>query len=234
MRKKHVHGRGFFAGLFVICMAARLFADADPGLTLPEAAEQGDLKTVRSLVQKSDVNLAQGDGMTALHWAAYQGNLEMTRVLIQAGANLNAANRLKALTPLLIAAQAGDAAMLDLLLKSGADANLANALGTTPLMLAAASGKPDAVKTLLDHGADVNARESARRQTALMFAAALNRDAVVRLLASRGADLNATSKIVPINADIVDEDGNSIPLHPAPARQRSVGRRREKLQAWVA
>ena len=223
MRKRNMQSRGFVAGLFVICVAARLFAaDVDPGLTLPEAAEQGDLQTVRSLVPKSDVNLAQGDGMTALHWAAYQDNLEMARILIQAGANLNAANRLKALTPLLIAAQAGDAAMLDLLLKSGADANLANALGTTPLMLAAASGKPDAVKTLLDHGADVNARESARRQTALMFAAALNRDAVIRLLASRGADLNATSKIVPINADIVDEDGNSI---PAPSRTGATKRR---------
>ena len=82
----------------------------------------------------------------------------MARVLIQAGANVNGANRLKAVTPLLIASTSGNAAMIDLLLKSGADANLANALGTTPLMLAAASGKVDAVKTLLDHGADVNAR----------------------------------------------------------------------------
>ena len=70
----------------------------------------------------------------------------------------------------------------------------------------------------------MNARESARRQTALMFAAALNRDAVVRLLASRGADLNATSKIVPIHADIVDEDGNSI---PAPSRTGATKKRGE-------
>ena len=82
---------------FVICMATRLLAaDGDPGLKLTEAAEQGDLKTVSSLVQKSDVNSAQGDGMTALHWAAYRDDLEMARVLIQAGANVNAANRLKA------------------------------------------------------------------------------------------------------------------------------------------
>jgi ankyrin repeat protein len=212
VRKRHY----LSTGLFVICAATQLLAeDADPVQTLTEAAEQGDLNAVQSLVQRADVNAAQGDGMTALHWAAYRENVEMARVLIQAGANVNAANRLKAVTPLLIASNAGNAVLIDLLLKSGADANLANALGTTPLMLAAASGKVEAVKALLDHGANVNARESARRQTALMFAAALNRDAVVRLLAVRGADLNLTSKVVPINADIVDEDGNSI---PAPSR----------------
>ncbi len=219
MKKSHY----FSTGLFAICLATRLFAaDADSGLALTGAAEQGDLNNVKSLVQKSDVNYAQGDGMTALHWAAYREDVEMARVLIQAGANVNAANRLKAVTPLLIAAQAGNAAMIDLLLKNGGDANLANTLGTTPLMLAAASGKVDAVKALLDHGASVNARESSRRQTALMFAAALNRDAVVRLLASQGADLNANSKIVPINADIVDEDGNSI---PAPSRTGATKKR---------
>jgi ankyrin repeat protein len=211
MRKVHY----FYTALFVICAAIPSLADADRGSALIEAAEQGDLSAVRSLVQKSDVNSAQGDGMTALHWAAYHEDLEMAGVIVKAGANVNAANRLNAVTPLLIASKAGNAAIVDLLLKNGADANLANSLGTTPLMLAAASGKVDAVKTLLDHGANVNARESSHRQTALMFAAALNRGAVVRLLASRGADLNLTSKIVAINADIVDEDGNSI---PAPSR----------------
>jgi ankyrin repeat protein len=200
-------------------------AEYAPGLTLPQAAQEGDLEAVRSLLHKSDVNATQGDGMTALHWAAYREDLGMLRLLIPAGANVNAVNRLKAVTPLLIAATAGNAAVIDLLLRSGADANQANALGTTPLMLAAASGSVAAVRTLLDHGANIDTRESARRQTAVMFAAALNRDAVVRLLASRGADLNLTSKIVPINADIVDEDGNSI---PAPSRTGATKKRGEE------
>jgi len=206
----------FLTWCFAVCMATRLLAtDGNPGFALTSAAERGDLKTVTALLQTTDVNSASGDGMTALHWAAYRDDREMARVLLQAGANVNALNRLKAVTPLLIASNNGSAAMIGLLLEKGADANLANAPGTTPLMLAAASGTVDAVKALLDHGAEVNARESVRRQTALMFAAALNRDAVVRLLAARGADLNANSRIVPINSDIVDEDGNSI---PAPSR----------------
>ena len=214
------------AGLCTVTLAARMFAaEYASGLTLPQAAQEGDLEAVGSLLHKWDVNATQGDGMTALHWAAYREDLNMARLLIGAGANVNAANRLNAVTPLLLAATAGNAAIVDLLLKSGADANQANSLGTTPLMLAAASGRVDAAKTLLDHGANINARESARRQTALMFAAALNRDAVVRLLASRGADLNLTSKIVPINADIVDEDGNSV---PAPSRTGATKKRGEE------
>ncbi len=206
----------FSIGFLVVCMVAPLAAtDGNPAFALTSAAERGDLKTVASLLQKFDVNSAGGDGMTALHWAAYRDDREMAQILIQAGANVNGANRLKAVTPLLLASTNGSAAMIGLLLEKGADANLANAPGTTPLMLAAASGSVDAVKALLDHGADVNARESLRRQNALMFAAALNRDAVVRLLAARGADLNANSKVVPISSDIVDEDGNSI---PAPSR----------------
>jgi ankyrin repeat protein len=218
MKKLH----HFYSGLFVICLAVPLLADVDHAPTLVEAAKRADLSAVKSLLPKSDVNSTQGDGMTALHWAAYREDLEIASALVQAGANVNLANRLNAVTPLLIASNTGNAAILDLLLKAGADANLANSHGTTPLMLAAASGKADAVKTLLDHGANVNARELSRRQTALMFAAALNRDAVVRLLASRGAELNFTSKIVAINADIVDEDGNSI---PAPSRTGATRKR---------
>jgi len=218
MKKLH----HLYSGLFVIGLGVPLLADVDDAPTLVEAAEQADLSAVKSLLQKSDVNSTQGDGMTALHWAAYREDLEIASALVQAGANVNVANRLNAVTPLLIASNTGNAAILDLLLKAGADANLANSHGTTPLMLAAASGKAEAVKTLLDHGANVNARELSRRQTALMFAAALNRDAVVRLLASRGAELNLTSKIVAINADIVDEDGNSI---PAPSRTGATRKR---------
>ena len=155
MKKLH----HFYTGLFFICSAIPLLADVGHRPTLVEAAERGDLNAVKSLLQESDVNSAQGDGMTALHWAAYREDLKIASALVQAGANVNAANRLNAITPLLIASNTGNAAIIELLLRAGADANLANSHGTTPLMLAAASGKADAVKTLLDHGANVNARE---------------------------------------------------------------------------
>ena len=49
-----------------------------------DAAMRGDLAAVRALVaNKADVNAPQGDGATALHWAAYRGNREMLDVLLR-------------------------------------------------------------------------------------------------------------------------------------------------------
>src|SRR5262245_2850664 len=122
---------------------------------LADAAMQGDKATVQSLIaRKVDVNATQGDGMTALHWAAYRNDVEMARVLLQAGASIKATTRLGDYTPLSIAAKTGGSGVIDLLLKAGADVNAATPAGTTALMLAAGSGIPDAVKMLLDRGAN--------------------------------------------------------------------------------
>src|SRR5689334_11195681 len=137
---------------------------------LPEAAMKGDQATVQSLLkQKVDVNEAQGDGNTALHWAAYRDDAEMARVLIQAGAHANVKTRLGGVTPLQLAATNGNAAIVELLVKAGAEVNAPNSNGTTPLMFAAASGKTEAIRILLDNGANVNARDSNHGQTAAMF-----------------------------------------------------------------
>jgi uncharacterized protein len=175
------------------------------------AAMGGDHGAVRSLIeQKVDVNVAQGDGMTALHWAAFQDDLEMTRMLLAAGAGVKAATRDGAITPLLLACTGGNAAIIQAILDAGADVNSANANGTTALMSASSAGNPDAVKLLLDRGADIKAKEHAHGQTALMFAAALNRSAVVKLLLQRGAEANAVSDTKPVARVRFDQDGNIV------------------------
>jgi ankyrin repeat protein len=188
------------AAAAALCVAALLHAATSPS-SVVEAAMAGDTPAVRALLKNgADVNTAQGDGMTALHWAALKGNVELARMLVYAGANLRATTRLGGYTPLLMASKNGDAAMIAALLEGGADPNTATTNGTTPLMFAAASGNTAAVKTLLDHGADVNAKEKARAETALTFAAAYGRADVIRLLAAAGADLKATTKVVDLNA----------------------------------
>jgi uncharacterized protein len=169
---------------------------AAPGTaSVADAAMQRDAAMVRTLLkQAADVNGAQGDGMTALHWAASNGDAELAQMLVYAGANLRATTRINAYTPLFLASQAGHAPVVDVLLKAGADPKATSRTGSTPLMLAASAGAVDAAKRLLDAGVDINAKESARGQTALMFAAASNRVPVLRLLAERGADLALTSK----------------------------------------
>ena len=177
---------------------------------LANSAMDGDSEGMRSLLkQHVDVNIAQGDGLTALHWAAYRNDLEMAKMLIAADASPKATTRIEGLTPLAIACTNGNAAMIEALVKAGSDVNLAGGIWT-PLMLASASGSAEAVKVLLDHGADVNAKEVSHNQTAVMFAAGRNRDAVIRLLAAHGADLNATTNTMALARVSVDANGNPL------------------------
>ena len=141
----------------------------------------------------------------------------MVKMLLAAGANVKAATREGAITPLFMACKNGNAAMIEALLKAGADANSVKANGTTALMTAAASGSADAVKVLLDHGADVNAKESAHGQTALMFAAALNRDAVVKAAAgARRRSRTSLRQCKTVERVRFDQDGNIVEDRPAP------------------
>jgi ankyrin repeat protein len=194
------------------CMVLLLGA-ASSDLRVPEAAQQGDGAAVRSLLQKNaDVNAAQGDGMTALHWAAFKDDLETAQLLLQAGANPKVATRNGAITPLIMASKNGDAALIAALIKAGSEVNTATTDGMTPLMAAAVSGSVEAAKALLDHGANVNAKEASHSQTAVMFAAAENRNAMISLLAARGADLNATTTVIKLDAAKLDDDGNPLPV----------------------
>jgi ankyrin repeat protein len=166
-----------------------------------DAAMQADAAAVRSLLTAGeDVNAAQGDGMTALHWAARRGEPEMVRMLLAAGANVRATTRLGNYTPLLLASEAGHAAAIEALVKAGADTKATTTAGVTPLMLASGSGQAEAVKALIAHGADVNATEPARGQTALMFAAANRRADVVRVLIAAKANVSAATKVVSLRA----------------------------------
>ena len=174
---------------------------AAPSAAVADAAMQGNKDAVRTLLkQAADVNAAQGDGMTALHWAAMKDDAELVQTLLFAGANVRATTRIGAYTPLILAAKNGSGAVMAPLLKSGADANSATSNGTTALMLAAASGNAEAVQRLIDGGAQVNAKEPVRGLTPAMFAAASNRAAVLTVLARNGADLKATSKVTDLSA----------------------------------
>jgi len=174
------------AAVFAVPAAAQVSALA--------AAKDQDMEGVRRALQLKapDVNAAEADGTTALHWASYHDNGEMAGLLLRAGAKANAANDLGA-TPLWIASLNGSPTMVRRLLRAGANPNAALQLGETPLMVASRVGNAEVVGQLLEAGASVNAR-AARGQTALMWAAAQRHPGVVQLLISRGADIHARSE----------------------------------------
>ena len=124
-------------------------------------------RCARLLKQGVNVNAAEGDGTTALHWASYRDDLESADLLIRAGAKVNAANDLGA-TPLWAASVNGSAAMVRRLLAGRApNPNLALLSGETPLMVASRVGQsPTVVEQLLAKGANVERRaaRAARRR----------------------------------------------------------------------
>src|SRR6266516_6783569 len=162
---------GIYA-IATLLSSVSLLADTGSGALLADAAEQMDRARIRTLLhQHVDVNTPQTDGMTALHWATYQDDLETADLLVRAGANVKAANRY-GVTPLSLACTNGNAALVERLLTAGADPNTTLPGGVTALMTAARAGTLDSVKALLSRGARVDNKDDRRGQTALMWAAA--------------------------------------------------------------
>jgi len=182
--------RHFARIVMLIAIAANAAAQDRPALI--DAAKHTDRARLRALIQqKVDVNAAEADGTTALHWAAYRDDADSVALLIRSGARVNAANDLGA-TPLWNASMNAGAGIVKQLLDAGANPNLALLAGETPLMVASRSGKADVVALLLAKGADANARGS-RQQTALMWAVSQRHPEVVKLLVAHGADVHARS-----------------------------------------
>jgi ankyrin repeat protein len=148
--------------------------------------EQGLNGNQRLLDQKTGINAAQADGMTALHWAAHYDDLSTSKRLLAAGADAKAANRY-GVTPLSLACTNGNGAIVELLLEAGADANTTLPGGETALMTASRTGRLRPVQALISRGANVNAHER-KGQTALMWAAAEGNLEVVDALLKVDAD----------------------------------------------
>ena len=192
-------GAGLSAAVLAIALLGSAVPPADRELV--DAAKRGDVAAVRSLLgEGADPNEAQGDGLTALHVAAQQGNLEITEILLGAEANVEAPTRLGAYTALHLASEGAHTAVVRALLEAGAATDaVTSSSGVTPLHLAASALNGEStVKALLDAGAPVNALEAQAGQTPLMFAASSGRTASVRELLSADADPGISTEVVDV------------------------------------
>lgn len=180
----------------VCCAMAAIFVcqsllHAESPATIVDAAETGNSSHVLELIAAGqNVNAAQADGMTPLHWATYHDQTDLVAHLLSAGAHVNVRNEY-GVTPLALAALNGNGNVVEQLLDAGADANTSLPGGETALLTAARTGRLAAVQALIDHGAMINATNAAG-QTALMWAAADGNVDVVDLLLKAGADVAVT------------------------------------------
>jgi uncharacterized protein len=184
-----------------------------------DAAMRGDRAAIRTLIQqKADVNGAQIDGATAVHWAVYKDDAEMLETLITAGALTDVKNR-EGITPLQMASLFGDARVVDRLIKAGADAKQRGPAGETMLMLAARNGNPEVIKVLLAAGVNVNARETIRGTSALMWAVEQHHPAAVKALLDGGADPAQKSAGAGLPRNYMSGKVNTAQVEAAAARQ---------------
>ncbi len=195
-------------GLSVALCAAALSAEGQ----IIDAARSGDVDALRSLLAEgADANTTQGDGMTALHWAAERGHSAVAELLLSAGADGEAQTRVGSYTPLHLASRSGYGPIVRTLLDAGADPDATTTnTGVTPLHLAAgAVGGADAVAALLERGATVDAREASSGQTPLMFASAYNRSEAVVVLLQHDADPAVQTKAVDVLRSMaIDREAN--------------------------
>lgn len=176
-------------GWVALLLITGILSAAEEAL-LARAAQQKDFAAVAALVEEgADVDAAQVDGMTALHWAVYHDDAETVKLLIDAGANATSKNRY-GVTALSIACTNGNTEIVEMMLDAGADPNSSLQGGETVLMTACRTGRLGPVRALLLRGSDVNSTER-KGQTALMWAAAEGHADVIDALIEAGADFRA-------------------------------------------
>ena len=165
--------------------------DAD---TFVGRAKSGDLEGVKAALNSgTDVNAKNGQGVSALWAAAFDGKVEVIRVLLANGAGIDAAVAVPGpdeepveVTALHVAAANGHLPAVRVLKEAGADVNYAGSDGMTPLMVAAVGGHADMVKYLLDSGADAK-RKNKKGQTAAELAKKKGNKEIVKLLNAKKA-----------------------------------------------
>jgi ankyrin repeat protein len=181
--------------VFAMVRPSGLLQAAGNITAVADAARADDLPAVHKLIKEhADVNGPANDGSSALLWASYHSDVEMTKALLAAGAVVDAANHY-GVTPLLQASRNGDVETMRALLDAGAQPTRWHAEGETPLMAAARTGKVEAVKLLLSKGSFVNAADPFQEETALMWASSEGHLEVVKTLLAAGADPNLKAHV---------------------------------------
>ncbi len=178
----------------LVAAASRADADWSPFATywdnVARATAQNDAASVQQMVGTGNSpNQTDEEGRTGLHICAMNGNMQIARILVKAGAKLDLPDRLGN-TPLHLAVARGQSEIAMLLINAGAKLDLENKSGMTPLMIAASRGNLELVRALIAKGASV-AKTDYTGRDAIGWAEESRRPAVIqairRALAAKGS-----------------------------------------------
>jgi ankyrin repeat protein len=177
--------------VLLLTIALLVFAPS----SLSDAIQSGNRAAALELIAKgADVNAADPDGTTALHWAVHRNDADLVERLIKAGAKLNRLNDYGS-SPMSEAATVGNVAVLQKLLDAGANVESPNGDGMTALLIVARTNNVAAARLLIGKGANVNHADEWRKQTPLMWAAAQSQPEMVKELIAHGANPNARAVV---------------------------------------
>ncbi|ELW47863.1 Ankyrin repeat and SOCS box protein 3 [Tupaia chinensis] len=185
------------------------------------AAREGNVKILRKLLKKGrSVDVSDNRGWMPIHEAAYHnsveclqmlihaavenGQINVVRLLLRHGANVNGSHSMCGWNSLHQASFQGNAEIIKLLLKKGANKEYQDDFGITPLFVAAQYGKLESLSMLISSGANVNCQAS-DKATPLFIAAQEGHTKCVELLLSSGADPDL----------YCNEDNWQLPIHAA-------------------
>ena len=166
------------------------------GPQLLQAARVGDADEVRDLLDRgAEVESRDPAGVTPLVAAAYGNHLEAARLLVDAGADVNAKDETQQSAYLIATSEVGDdPRLLELTLEHGAQVNAKDSYNGTGLIRAAERGYAEIVGRLLETSIEVD-HVNRLGWTALLEAIILGQGGiehteVVRKLVAAGADVN--------------------------------------------
>jgi ankyrin repeat protein/L-ascorbate metabolism protein UlaG (beta-lactamase superfamily) len=175
--------------ILILTLAGSLAASAFAG-EIHEAVRGGNVQAVQRLVaaDRSVLATKEADGSTPLHIAAQAGNLEMTKLLLDLGADVKLGDNENS-NALHVAAIGGNTAVIDLLIAKGIDVNSADVNGMNAVLFAAGRNKWDIVHYLASKGAKLDCRTNGGT-TLVHFAARRGNLEALKQLVAGGAPLN--------------------------------------------
>ncbi len=128
--------------------------------TLFEGCKEGDFNKVRLAINfGAEVRAKDNNGWTPLHYASYYNHIEIAKLLIERGTDVNAKGNGGGRTPLHVASTYNSIKIVELLIERGADVEAKDNDGWTPLYYASSWNRIAMAELLIDAGADVNVKD---------------------------------------------------------------------------